>query len=59
MAVTYQNIQKSPTYNSGYAMRFPRIVVVRPDKPLDELNTLKDIKKESKKQHWSFGAGLG
>jgi len=58
VAVTYQNIQKSPTYNSGYAMRFPRIVAVRPDKPLKELNTLKDIKKEAKKQHWSF-SGLG
>lgn len=59
VAVTYQNIQKSPTYNSGYAMRFPRIVALRPDKPLSELNTLRDIEKESKKQRWSFAPGLG
>ncbi|MEA3329598.1 MAG: ATP-dependent DNA ligase [Nanoarchaeota archaeon] len=46
VAVTYQNIQKSPTYSSGFALRFPRITAVREDKPLKEINTLRNIKKE-------------
>lgn len=49
VSVTYQNIQKSPSYSSGYAMRFPRITKYRPDKKLDEIATLKDIEKEAKK----------
>jgi len=58
VAVTYQNIQPSPTYDSGFALRFPRIVVVREDKPLSEINSLKDIEKEHKNNNWNFG-GLG
>jgi DNA ligase-1 len=30
--VAYEEIQKSPTYSSGYALRFPRLVRFRPDK---------------------------
>ena len=30
--VAYEEIQKSPTYSSGYALRFPRMVQVRMDK---------------------------
>ena len=50
VAVTYQNIQESPSYTSGYALRFPRITRYRPDKKPDEVATLSDIKKEVKKQ---------
>lgn len=45
VAVTYQNIQKSPTYSSGYAMRFPRITAYRPDRNTSDIATLNDIKK--------------
>ncbi|MEK6890903.1 MAG: ATP-dependent DNA ligase [Nanoarchaeota archaeon] len=45
VAVTYQNIQKSPTYSSGYAMRFPRITAYRPDRNTGDIATIKDIKK--------------
>jgi DNA ligase 1 len=41
--VTYQEIQKSPNYGSGWALRFPRITALRPDKPLSEIADLKDI----------------
>ncbi len=51
VAVTYQNVQKSPTYSSGFALRFPRIIAVRNEKPLSEINTLKDIKKEFEKNY--------
>jgi len=38
--VAYEEIQKSPTYSSGYALRFPRLVRVREDKGVDEADTL-------------------
>ena len=38
--VAFNNIQKSNRHNSGYALRFPRIVRLRPDKPVTEIDTL-------------------
>lgn len=34
--VAYEEIQKSPNYESGYALRFPRVVRFREDKSVDE-----------------------
>jgi len=48
VTVTYQNIQRSPTYESGYALRFPRFTALRPDKT--EIATLFDVEKEYKRQ---------
>ncbi len=48
VSVTYQNIQKSPSYSSGYALRFPRITHYRPDRKPYDIATLKDIEKEVK-----------
>ncbi|PIN91812.1 hypothetical protein COU61_01745, partial [Candidatus Pacearchaeota archaeon CG10_big_fil_rev_8_21_14_0_10_35_13] len=48
--INYQNIQKSPTYNSGYALRFPRIKRLRPDKKPEDINTIKEIEREYKKE---------
>jgi DNA ligase 1 len=50
VTVLYQEIQKSPTYSSGFALRFPRVSALREDKPLSEINTLNDIEKEYLKQ---------
>ena len=41
--VAYEEIQKSPNYTSGYALRFPRMVRVRDDKSLEEADTLERI----------------
>ena len=49
VSVTYQNIQGSPSYNSGFAMRFPRITAYRPDYHLKDIATLDDIKEEVKR----------
>ncbi len=38
--VNYEEIQKSPTYNSGYALRFPRLVKIREDRAPEEISTL-------------------
>ncbi len=49
--VGYEEIQKSPSYNSGFALRFPRFLRLRThDKPLDEINSLKDLEKIYKYQ---------
>ena len=41
--VAYEEIQKSQTYSSGYALRFPRLVTVRDDKSLEEADTLERV----------------
>jgi DNA ligase-1 len=43
--VGYEEIQKSPNYSSGYALRFPRLISVREDKSLDDVDTLERIMK--------------
>lgn len=57
VSVTYQEIQKSPTYSSGFALRFPRITALRPDKPLSEITTLNEIKKEFESQKRNYLRG--
>jgi DNA ligase 1 len=42
--VAYEEIQKSPTYTSGYALRFPRFKALRTkEKGPHDINTLEDI----------------
>jgi len=41
--VAYEEIQKSPTYTSGYALRFPRLVRIRDDKGINEIDTIERI----------------
>ena len=38
--INYEEIQKSPTYSSGYALRFPRVLQIREDKPVEETSSL-------------------
>jgi len=42
--VSYEEIQESPTYSSGYALRFPRIIQIRYDKPLTEISLIDNVK---------------
>jgi len=46
VTVQYQNIQKSPTYSSGYALRFPRIKRLREDRGVGDIATIEEIRKE-------------
>lgn len=41
--VGYQEIQKSPNYESGYALRFPRLIRVRDDKGPEEADTIQRL----------------
>ncbi len=50
VTVTYQNIQKSPSYSSGFALRFPRFTTLRPDRSRKDIATLEEVKKDYKKQ---------
>jgi DNA ligase-1 len=40
LEVAFNNIMRSDRHASGFAQRFPRIVRLRPDKPLAEIDTL-------------------
>ena len=41
--VAYEEIQESQTYDSGVALRFPRVLKFRPDRSVDECDTLERI----------------
>lgn len=41
--VAYEEIQKSPTYTSGYALRFPRVLALRPDRSTADIASYDDI----------------
>ena len=44
LEVTFDAVQESMRHKSGYALRFPRILRVRDDKPLDEIDTLAAVR---------------
>jgi DNA ligase 1 len=41
----FEGINRSPRHKSGIAVRFPRMLRIRFDKPLHEANTLQDLQK--------------
>lgn len=43
LEVKFEEIQKSPSYGSGFALRFPRVVRIRADRRADEVSTLADV----------------
>jgi DNA ligase-1 len=43
--IAFEGIQASPRHKSGVALRFPRMSRWRQDKPLQEANTLDDLKR--------------
>lgn len=40
LEVTFNNVMRSDRHASGFALRFPRILRVRDDKPVEEIDTL-------------------
>ena len=43
LEVAFDSIQHSGRHLSGYALRFPRIVRIREDKPVDEIDTVERV----------------
>ena len=43
--VGYQELQKSPNYSSGYALRFPKLIRFREDKSIEEADTIQRIRR--------------
>jgi DNA ligase 1 len=43
LEVAFDIVAKSSLHQSGYALRFPRIVRIRDDKPVDEIDTLVNV----------------
>jgi DNA ligase-1 len=45
LEVAFDIVQPSTRHKSGYALRFPRIIRIRDDKPVDEIDTLETVRK--------------
>jgi len=43
LEIEYEEIQKSPTYSSGFALRFPRVLKLRADLSLSDIDDLEKI----------------
>jgi DNA ligase-1 len=43
--VTFDRVQPSKRHKSGYALRFPRILRIRRDKPAEEIDTLDTVRR--------------
>lgn len=42
--ITFDRVQPSKRHKSGYALRFPRILRIREDKPVEEIDTLDAVR---------------
>ncbi len=43
LEVAFNNVMRSDRHASGFALRFPRIIRIRTDKPLDEIDTVERV----------------
>jgi DNA ligase-1 len=50
LEVAFNNIMRSDRHDSGYALRFPRIVRLRPDKAAEEADTIQQVRKIFQRQ---------
>ena len=48
--VGYSELQVSPTYEAGFALRFPRFIRVRDDKDLSDIETIGSIRERYQRQ---------
>ena len=58
LEVAFNNMMESDRHESGYALRFPRIVRLRPDKSAEEADTIETVRKifAAQKQNRSLAA---
>ena len=43
VSILFEEIQKSPSYNAGYALRFPRFTAIRTDRSIEDIPTIDDV----------------
>ena len=55
--VAYNEIQKSPTYPSGLALRFARVTRIRDDKAPGQATTLAELRRLYERQFATKGGG--
>jgi DNA ligase-1 len=54
--VGYSELQVSPTYEAGFALRFPRVIRIRDDKGIADIETLESIRERYQRQSKSAQA---
>jgi ATP-dependent DNA ligase len=59
LEVAFNNIQRSNRHESGYALRFPRIIRLRTDKGVSEIDTVERVKAEYERQNKGQEKGNG
>jgi len=57
ISVGYQEIQRSPNYPSGFALRFPRFTALREDRSPESVATLEEIEKDFVHQRRNYQYG--
>jgi DNA ligase 1 len=50
LEVAFNNMMRSDRHESGFALRFPRIVRIRTDKPVEEIDTLETVRELYERQ---------
>lgn len=50
LEVAFSDVQASPTYPCGYALRFARVVRIRDDKTADEIDTVARVREQFERQ---------
>jgi DNA ligase-1 len=43
LEVAFNNVMRSDRHASGFALRFPRILRIRDDKPVEEIDTVERV----------------
>ncbi len=43
LEVAFNNVMRSDRHASGFALRFPRILRIRDDKPIEEIDTVETV----------------
>jgi DNA ligase 1 len=56
LEVGYSELQVSPTYEAGFALRFPRVIRIRDDKGIADIETLESIRERYQRQSKSAQA---
>ena len=59
LEVAFNNVMRSDRHNSGFALRFPRILRIRDDKPASEIDTLARVEEIFQSQPEKLGEPTG